>query len=284
MLYVPGNDARKIRKAVTLGVDCVCLDLEDGVAFNRKQDARQTILKALQQIDFVASERLVRINPVELNREHEDLMATIEGRPDGYVLPKVESAEQVLWFSKLLTSAERARGWPIGAIRILVIVETVVGIKNVWEIAGSSQQLDVQRLDALLFGAMDLAAQLGVMPSLVRKEPLSRARCDILFAAKAFDLQALDMVFQHLDDFEGLNSEAFEGAQMGWDGKQIIHPNHVALTQKAFLPSDEAIAEAQKIINLFESVQDVGAFRYDDHMIDMPVLKAARKILSKACA
>ncbi|MGH9203534.1 MAG: HpcH/HpaI aldolase/citrate lyase family protein, partial [Vicinamibacterales bacterium] len=150
LLYMPGDDLRKIHKAATLDVDGVCLDIEDGVALSRKQAARETIAEALRAIDFGQSEQLVRINPVGSGMETEDLLATIGGQPDGYVLPKVESAEEVEWLCWRLTEAEQARGWPIGSIRVLAIVETAKGIVNLPDICDCDR-----RVEALIFGAED---------------------------------------------------------------------------------------------------------------------------------
>src|SRR3974377_278758 len=99
LMYMPGDDLHKIQKAISLGVDCICMDIEDGVAANRKAEARSTILQALQTLDFGRSERLVRINPVSSGLEVEDLRSVLPGHPDGIVIPKVREASQVKWVS-----------------------------------------------------------------------------------------------------------------------------------------------------------------------------------------
>ncbi|HLF29094.1 MAG TPA: CoA ester lyase [Anaerolineae bacterium] len=189
LLYLPGDDRRKIDKAATLNVDCVCLDIEDGVALKRKPAARDTIAAALRTLDFGRAERLVRINPVGSELETEDLLATIDGRPDGYVLPKVETAEEIEWLCWRLTGAEQARGWPIGSIRVLAIVETARGIVNLHEIADSDR-----RLSALIFGAEDLAGDIGATRTREGWE-VFYARSAVVTHATAFGLQAIDMVY-----------------------------------------------------------------------------------------
>src|SRR5512135_1817528 len=121
LLYMPGDDMHKIQKATTLGVDCICMDIEDGVALNRKADARSTIVQALQTLDFGRSERIVRVNPVGSGLIEEDLKAVLPARPDGLVLPKVANAEQILWVSRKLDEAEVTNRWPAGSILLLAL-------------------------------------------------------------------------------------------------------------------------------------------------------------------
>jgi citrate lyase subunit beta-like protein len=105
LLYMPGDDLRKITKATTLGVECICMDLEDGVALNRKTEARATVLSALQTLDFGHAEKLARINPVDSGLESEDLLAVLPAHPQGIVVPKVERSEQVRWVSDQIANA-----------------------------------------------------------------------------------------------------------------------------------------------------------------------------------
>lgn len=280
LLYAPGDDGRKIGKAATLGVDCVCMDIEDGTALNRKQAARDTILEALHSVDFGQTERLVRINAVGSGLETDDLTATIEGRPDGYVLPKVETAEEVEWLCWRLTGVEQARGWPIGSIHVLAIVESAMGIVNLREIANSDR-----RVAALIFGAEDLAGDIGATRTREGWE-VFYGRSAVVTHAAACGLQAIDMVYVDFKDAEGLARESREGARMGFAGKQIIHPDQVAPVQAAFTPSAEAIAHARRVVEAFEAHQaeGAGAFALDGKMVDMPIVKAAQRVLDKARA
>ncbi|MGE5072598.1 MAG: HpcH/HpaI aldolase/citrate lyase family protein, partial [Anaerolineae bacterium] len=135
LLYMPGDDRHKIEKATTLGVDCICMDMEDGVAMNKKADARATIAKALQELNFGKSEKLARINAIGSGIEKDDIQAVLPHRPDGIVLPKMEELSQIQWASEIIEAAELKNGWPVGSIRILVDVETAKGILNLKEIA-----------------------------------------------------------------------------------------------------------------------------------------------------
>lgn len=280
LLYVPGDDLHKVEKAAALGADCVCLDIEDGVAFNRKADARAAIAGVLPRLNFGRSERLVRINPVGSGLEQEDLNAVLPARPDGIVIPKVQNAEQVQWVSARLAEAEKTYGWPSGDLILIALIESARGVVNLKEIAGSDP-----RLQALIFGAEDLAGDIGA----VRTRPgweIFYARSAIVTHAAAFGLQAIDMVWMDLHDLDGLRAESQQGAQMAYSGKQIIHPNQVEPVQAAFAPSDEAIAQAKRVVDAAAQQQEAGkgAFALDGKMVDMPVVKAAEWVLARARA
>jgi citrate lyase subunit beta-like protein len=279
LLYVPGDDRQKIKKAASLGVDCICMDMEDGVAISRKAQARAVIAAALQAVDFGASEKLVRINGVGSGLEKDDLQAVLPHRPDGIVIPKLEELRQVQWASDIIEAAELRNGWQINSIRLLVDMETAKGILNVKEIASHP------RLDALIFGGEDFAVSVGATRTSEAVE-LLYARQSVLTAAAAFHLQAIDMVAIDFKDLEALRGEAAFGAGLGFTGKQIIHPAQVEPVQSAFTPGDEAITHARRVVDGFEASkkQGKGAFALDGRMIDMPIVKNAEKVLERARA
>ena len=279
LLYMPGDDWKKIAKAITLGVDCICMDMEDGVAVNKKAEARATIAKALCELDFGKSEKLARINAVASGMEKEDIKAVLPYHPDGIVIPKMESLEQIQWAHEIIEAAELKNGWLMNSIRILVGVETAKGILNLKEIASHP------RLDALIFGGEDFAASVGAMRTRDAVE-LLYARQAVVTAAAAFGLQAIDIVAIDFKDIEALRKESEFGAQLGFTGKQIIHPAQVEPVQAAFTPNDEAIAYAKRIVETFEASQKEGkgAYALDGKMIDMPLLKNAQKVLDRARA
>lgn len=279
LLYMPGDDWKKIVKATTLGVDCICMDMEDGVAVNRKAEARVTIAKALRELDFGASEKLARVNSIGSGWERDDIDAVLPFHPDGIVIPKVESREQVEWGSRLIEAAELKYGWTLNSIRMLVGVETALGILNLKEIAAHP------RLDGIIFGGEDYAASVGARRTREAVE-LLYARQAVVAACAAFGLQAIDIVYIDFKDAEGLRLEAEQGAGFGFSGKQIIHPNQVGVTQAAFTPSERMIEEARRIVETFEASQKEGkgAYALDGKMIDMPLLKNAQKTLARARA
>jgi citrate lyase beta subunit len=266
LLYMPGDDRRKIEKATTLGVDCICMDMEDGVAAT--------------QLDFGTSERGIRINSLDSGLEKFDLAAALATNPDAIVVPKIETADQVKWVSEHIETYELSSHLQVGSIRLLIGVETAKGILNLKEIAEADQ-----RLEAIIFGAEDYAASVGAQRTREATEVLY-ARSAVVTACAANDLQAIDMVYIDFRDTEGLRVEAQQGAGLGFSGKQIIHPNQVVPVQEAFTPSEEAIEYARRIVETFESSQKEGkgAYALDGKMIDMPLLKSAQKVLDRAKA
>ena len=280
LLYMPGDDLHKIRKATMLGVDCICMDMEDGVAFTRKKNAQETISKALQTLDFGRSERLARINPVGSGMEVNDLNAVLPAHPDGIVIPKVEYGEQITWTSTQIADFEERTGWARGGIILIAIVETAMGIINLRAIASADP-----RLCALIFGAEDLAGDIGAQRTPEAWE-VFYARSALVTHAAAFNLQAIDMVKIDFRDTPGLIIESKQGAQMGFTGKQIIHPNQVNPVQDAFTPGDDEIAKAMQIKEAFAAHQHagMGAFALDGIMIDAPIVKAAERTIARAVA
>ncbi|HNA54809.1 MAG TPA: CoA ester lyase, partial [Anaerolineales bacterium] len=277
LLYMPGDNWKMITKSITLGVDSICMDMEDGTAINKKAEARETIAKALRELDFGSSEKLARINSVGSDWEQDDIDAVLPFHPDGIVIPKVESFEQVEWASRIIETAELKYGWPVNSVRVLVGVETAKGILNLKEIAAHP------RLDAIIFGGEDFAASIGAVRTKDAVE-LLYARQAVIVACSAFDLQPIDIVTIDYKDIEALRVESEFGARLGFVGKQIIHPAQVEPVQRAFTPSDEAIAYAKRIVETFEASQKEGkgAYSLDGKMIDMPLLRNAKKVLDRA--
>jgi citrate lyase beta subunit len=280
LLYMPGDDRRKIEKSTTLGVDSICMDMEDGVAANKKAEARAVIAQAMRELDFGTSERCIRINPIGSGLEKRDLVAALATNPDTIVVPKIETAEQVKWVSEHIETYELSSKLNIGSVRLLVGVETAKGIMNLKEIAEADK-----RLEAIIFGGEDFAASVGATRTKDATE-LLYARQAVVTACAANDLQAIDIVFIDFKDPEGLRAEAEQGARFGFSGKQIIHPNQVQVAQEAFTPSDSAIEYAKRIAESFEASQKEGkgAYALDGKMIDMPLLKNAQKVLGRAKA
>lgn len=278
LLYMPGDSRRKIEKATTLDVDCICMDLEDGVAVGQKAAARETVAAALRELDFGRSEKLVRLNPFGSGLEAEDLAATVAGRPDGFVLPKVQRAEDLHWLDGALTAAEQERDWPAGSLAVIAIVENAWGVLNLQEICGATS-----RLQAIIFGGEDFAADIGAVRTPEAWE-LLQARSAIVLHAAAHGQQAIDIVSVDYQDAERLKQEAAVGARLGFAGKQAIHPNQVGPIQASFTPSREAIAHAQRVVEAYEAHAEagLGAFALDGKMVDAPIVKAARRVLERA--
>jgi len=281
LLYMPGSDWRKIEKAARqLNADCVCMDLEDGVALDRKAEARQTVARALQTLDFGHSERLVRVNALDTPLYSADLEAVVPLHPDGIVLPKVSDAARLQALDAQLSELERAAGIAAGSTPLLAIIESAAGVVHLREIAQASP-----RLVALIFGAEDFATTIGAVPTPHNTEVLY-ARSKVATYAAAFGLQAIDIVYTNFRDAEGLARETQQGLEMGFSGKQLIHPAQIEIVHQVYTPSAEEIEQARRVVQAFEEQQaaGAGAFALDGRMIDMPLVQQARRVLERAQA
>ena len=280
LLFMPGDDRRKIEKGAASGVDSVIMDLEDGVAHSRKDAARRTIVEALGALDFGRAEKLIRINPVTDPQFQTDLSATAGARPDGYLIPKVETADQVRYVSQWLDTVERDQGWPLGGVRLLALIESAAGIVAIRDIATADR-----RLDALIFGAEDYAGSLGATRTPEGLE-VFWARSTVVAHAAAAGVQAIDTPFVNLQDADGLLRDAALAVQLGYTGKLAIHPKQIEPLNRTFNPSETAIAHAQQVLAAFDEQQQrgTGAFALDGKMIDEPMAKAARTVIERARA
>jgi citrate lyase beta subunit len=280
LLFCPAIDRGKVAKAAALGADAVILDLEDSIAPSRKTEARRAAVGALGEIDFGRSERLVRVNPIEGGLGQEDLLVTGEAArpPDGYVLPKVESADSIRTASRLLGTIEKKRRLADGTLKILAIIETARGVVRLGEIAGSGA-----RLEALIFGAEDLCGDLGGVRSREGREVLY-ARSALAIHCAAERLQAIDTVFVDLLDEAGLLADTHEALGMGYSGKLAIHPKQIAPILSVFTPNSEEVAAARRIVREHRRHQAAGSgvFALDGKMIDMPMVRAAERVLDRA--
>jgi len=286
LLYVPGNDAKKILKISSLDVDCAVLDCEDGVALTKKNEARDVICQMLGEVDFGRSERCVRINSIDSGMADDDVKAVFGARcrPQAIVIPKVESVDQVDWIADRLkrvgqSSSPRSDSF----LRLIVMIEGARAFLDLDKICRRAKETfkgTQIALDALIFGSDDFCASIGATRTKKSLEILY-ARQHFVIVAKAYHLQPIDMVYIDYKDHEGFREQCLEGAQMGFNGKQVIHPSQIPIAQKAFLPSPEKIEWAIEVIDAFEEHQKSGkgAFTFEGSMIDMPTLLQAKNLV-----
>ncbi len=281
LLFMPGDDRRKIEKGAALGADSVIMDLEDGLAFNRKVAGREAVTAALREVDFGRTERLVRINPVLPGGLYAaDIETTAAAQPDGYVLPKVEHRRQIEEASRLLAQAERTHDYAAGYFQLLVIIESARGVVNLREIITGNP-----RLSAVIFGAEDLAGDLGAVRTPDGWE-VFYARSAVVTYARAYGLDAIDTPYVHLENMDGLIAETEQAHYMGYNGKLAIHPRQVEPIQQVFTPKTEDIAQAQRLIDSYHAAQSSGngVIVLDGKMVDGPMIRAAEQVLARARA
>ncbi|MCA9905746.1 MAG: CoA ester lyase [Anaerolineae bacterium] len=278
LLFMPGDDRRKIEKALGLGVDAIIMDLEDGVALNRKDTARLRIASALNELSFGRQACLVRINSVSTPLWQADLESALSPKLDAIVLPKVEHSAHIKLVSERIAQFEQQHGLPLHKISLLAIIETAMGVINLAEIASTDE-----RLSALVFGAEDLAGDIGATRT-PGGEEVFYARSAVVLHAKAHQLAAIDTPFVDFHEAAGLLTETERALRMGYTGKLAIHPNQIEIIQQTFTPTPEEIQRAQRLIVAHDLQQAAGSgvFAFDGKMVDMPMIRAAQTILARA--
>ncbi|MFB6211178.1 MAG: CoA ester lyase [Halobacteriales archaeon] len=272
MLFSPGDQDAMLRKAPTAGADVVVFDLEDAVTPGRKQNARETVRAVLTDPSFDPDcEVCVRVNPTGIAAD-DDLEAILapEARLDSVMLPKVDGPNAIRTLADLLE--EHGRQLPI-----IAIIETARGVLNASEIA------DAEPTDALVFGAEDLAADTGATRTKDGTEVLV-ARQEVVLAASAADVDAIDTIQSDFEDTDRLAADAEFAAQLGYDGKLAIHPAQVDPINDAFTPAAEEIEWAQRVLAARDrqAGQESGVFSVDGEMIDQPLLTQAERIIERA--
>ncbi len=276
-LFVPGDNSRKIAKARTSGADALILDLEDGVAFDSKALARETVSQTLSE-PRNAQRLFVRINAFDTEMSEADLEAVMRGQPDGIVLPKCQSAEDVLRLSGFLDKCEARFQLDQGSTKIIAIAtETATSIFGL----GSYKKAG-PRLWGLMWGAEDLAASLGAVTNNVDgvyTEPFRLARNLCLIAAASAGVVAIDAICPNLDDLAHVEQEAEAAYRDGFGAKAVIHPKHVDVVNTAFTPKQEEINWASQVVAAFAENPQAGVVRVNDRMIDKPHLRLAHRIL-----
>jgi citrate lyase subunit beta / citryl-CoA lyase len=282
MLFVPGDSERKLAKAQTFGADALILDLEDAVAADRTETARSMVVEYLRSHpDRTRIQLWVRVNPLSTPKALPDLAAIVRGSPDCILLPKVNSAADVILLDHYLSALETRDGVS-GAIRIVpVATETAASMFALGSYAGSST-----RLAGMTWGSEDLPAALGASTNRDEHGELDftyrMARSLCLIGAVAADVQPIDTAYVDFKNPDGLRKESLAAMRAGFTGKIAIHPDQVAIINEAFTPSAEDIAHAKRVVDAFAS--GAGTVALDGKMLDMPHLKQARRILSMAAS
>ncbi|GAB1598991.1 citramalyl-CoA lyase, mitochondrial-like [Argonauta hians] len=286
VLYVPGSDIRKLNKIPTLKADCIVLDCEDGVAYSKKEEARENISKMLGEIDFGSADCTVRVNSISSGMTEKDLrkIITASHLPQTLLLPKVDYIQEVEEFTSMFEEILNQYDIKTWKPALITSIETSIGLLNLQAVLQRFTELSQTGchfyLDGVLFGSDDFCADIGASRTR-RGDELMYARQKVVTTAKAFRLQVIDMVDIDYKDLDTLKELCEEGARMGFTGKQVIHPSQIPIVQLAFSPSPEKVAWATELINKFEEHQLMGkgAFTYHGQMIDMPLLLQAKNIV-----
>ncbi|MEJ2028337.1 MAG: CoA ester lyase [Maritimibacter sp.] len=268
VLYIPGSKARALDKARGLPTDAIIFDLEDAVAPDAKDEARSVLRDELDKGGYGARVKLVRVNGFGTPWGRADIEVFRDADIDGILLPKVNSAYE------LETLAEIIPDMPIWAM-----METAQGVLNAREIAAHP------RLAGMVMGTNDLVKELGCRPGPERAE-IQTALQYCLIAARADGIVIVDGVYNAFKDTSGLRAECLQGRNLGFDGKTLIHPDQIAITNEVFAPSEEDLALAQRQIEAFEEVEakGEGVAVVDGKIVENLHIVTAKALLAKATA
>ncbi|MEM1048769.1 MAG: CoA ester lyase [Pseudomonadota bacterium] len=276
-LYMPGSNARALEKARTIDTDCLILDLEDAVAPDQKDLAREQVAEAVAARAFGFREVIVRLNGFDTAWGDADLAAIAPSGPDAILVPKVSDASAV----GTATRRIRAAGAPPGTA-LWVMMETPLAVLNAAEIAAASTEPDCP-LSCFVLGTNDLAkdTRAALVPG---RAPMLAWLQTCLAAARAYGLDILDGVYNAIGDPEGFALECRQGVELGMDGKTLIHPKQIGPCNAAFSPDPQEVDWAQRVIETFEQPENAGkgALQIDGRMVERLHADIARRTLAIA--
>ena len=294
-LAVPGSSTKMLEKAKGLAADQVFMDLEDAVAPMAKADARKNIVAALNEGGYENKIRAVRVNDWTTEWTFTDVLEIVGGAGanlDCIMLPKVQTAEQIVALDLLLTQLEKSNGFEVGRIGIEAQIENAMGLINVDAIAAASP-----RVESIIFGPADFMASINMKSLVVGEQPPGYDTGDayhyilmrILMAARAFDKHAIDGPYLAIKDLEGYRRVAGRSAALGFDGKWVLHPDQIAAANEIFSPRQQDYDEAEMILDAYDHATSaaggaMGAVMLGDSMIDEASRKMALVVAAKGRA
>ncbi|MRU15171.1 CoA ester lyase [Roseovarius sp. A21] len=270
VLYIPGSKERALEKAQTLSTDAIIFDLEDAVAPDAKAEARETLAKALKAGGFGKRAKVVRINALTTEWGNEDVRVLKDAGADVFLLPKVNTPTDVDALADLLGPQ----------MPIWVMMETPVSVFNAREIAAHAQ------VTGLVAGTNDLTKDLGCRTRADRLPLMTSLQMIVMAARAARGVVAIDGVYNRFRDGEGLKAECEQGRDLGFDGKTLIHPAQIDVTNTAFAPTQSEIDLAERQIAAFEEchASGQGVAVVDGQIVENLHVVAAQRTLAKAAA
>ncbi len=274
LMFVPGNQQRRLDKVKSLQSDAVILDLEDSVPLHEKESARSLVRQTLlgqhaEQVCFV------RINDITTPFLVDDLESVVVSSLRGIMLPKADGRDSIFLADYLLTHFERKNGIDPGKLEIIPLIESASGVQHSYEIASACK-----RVKRLAFGSVDYALDVRAELTDEGTETLL-ARSQLVVASRSAGIEPpIDAVYFHINDTQGLSKSAEFAKKLGYQGKLVVHPNQIETVHQAFTPSEEEIEQAERIVQAFAEAQRSGlaAIQLDGKMIDIPVVERAKKM------
>ena len=278
LLFVPGGRAELLEKAGRFPADVICFDLEESVLPDEKPRARELVRDAIGRLAGEGRTLHVRLNPVHSGATRDDLAAVAQAGLAGVLLAKTESPQDVRDVDVLLREQELAHGIKPGTIELIVAIESAQALLRCQEISRAST-----RLVALMLGGEDFTFDMGVGRTPEGRE-LEYARNVVGTCARAAGLVALDTPWPEIADIDGLVAEAERAKGLGFAGKYVIHPDHLAPVHEVFSPSDDEVAAARRLLAAWAEAQakGLGAVQFEARMADRPIAERARRLIEQA--
>ena len=280
LIFVPSNSERYLNKAKILNADIVCLDLEDSVPYDEKDAARHLIKSALaMRATYQTRNIYVRINSFDSGLAFCDLKTVIQKGIDGIVIPKVSNDNEISAVDRILFTLEQEIGIHEKTIKIAASIESAKGVVNSYSIAKASD-----RVNMLVFGVFDFLYDMHLDYKEGNNEfEYAYARSKIPVDARAAGIEAIDGIWQKIDDSEGLKRDAALAKRLGYAGKSLIHPSQIETVHEVFIPSKSEIEWATKVVKALDEEKkngrSKGAIRLEGKMIDAVHYKQAKAIL-----
>ena len=277
MLFMPGNNPGMLQTADTFGADSIISDLEDAVALTERDAARILVTEAMKTMNYGDTEVVIRINPLSSPFAMEDIDKMARLKPDAILLPKA-TPEDISILEKELERIEKEEGLKIGTVKIHALVETAYGVETVYETLKTSK-----RIDAVLLGGEDLAADLAVKRT-KESDELFYARTKIVNACKALKIDAVDTPFTDTNDYEGLEEDSRKAKMLGFTGKLAINPRQIDTIHNVYSPTKQEINHALRVMVAKEEAEKdgLGVFSLDGKMVDLPIINRAIQTLEIA--
>jgi citrate lyase subunit beta/citryl-CoA lyase len=274
---MPGSNARALEKAREIAADALILDLEDAVAPDAKELARDQVCEAVKAGGYGRRELVIRTNGLDTPWFDADLAAAAEAGPDAILIPKVSSPETLAEIGHRLTGL-----WAKPETRVWAMIETPLAILDCERIARAAHDAGT-RLACFVLGTNDLAKETRArfVPG---RAPMLPWLTTAILAARAHGLDVIDGVYNDLKDEAGFRAECEQGRDLGFDGKTLIHPGQVAIANAVFAPEEAELVRARAVIAAFEQPEnaDKGAIQLDGRMVERLHAEMARRVVALA--
>lgn len=280
MMFLPGSNPSMVKDAYIYEADSIMFDLEDAVALSEKDSARFLVFNALKTIDYGDKELVARINGLDSPYGKEDIEAMVRGGIHVIRLPKTETRQDILDVEAVIEEVEKRCGRPVGSTKMMAAIESPLGVINAYDIACASK-----RLIGIALGAEDYVTNLKTIRYANGMELLG-ARSQIVIAARAAGIYALDTVYSDVDNEQGFKDEVELIKQLGFDGKSVINPRQIKPVHDIYAPTEKEIKKAIDVKRAAKEAEErgLGVISLNGKMIDKPIVDRAERVLQLAAA